>query len=131
MQYPYPTSAVARRWRDVLRDRLMHAYLLEIKDSPVGYVAFDGDTVHHLGVAPNYQRRGYGTALLEFACMEIFAGGAPGGVLLGPDRQSPRTGVYRSQGWTETGERRNSEYPPHPQSLQMTHRNPHAPRRSL
>jgi ribosomal protein S18 acetylase RimI-like enzyme len=130
-QYPYPASAVTQRWRDVLRDRLMHAYLLEIKDSPVGYVAFDGDTVHHLGVAPNYQRRRYGTALLEFACMEIFAGGAREAFCWVLTGNHLARAFYRSQGWTETGERRNSEYPPHPQSLQMTHKNPHAPRRSL
>src|SRR4029450_10131395 len=75
-QPPYPASAVARRWRRVLRDRLMHAYLLEVRESSVGYVAFDGDTVHHLGILPEEQRRGYGSALLEFACMEIFAAGA-------------------------------------------------------
>jgi len=49
-QHPYPANAVARRWRRALRDRLMHAYLLEVRDSPVGYVAFDGETVHHLGI---------------------------------------------------------------------------------
>jgi hypothetical protein len=38
-QHPYPTSTVARRWRQVLSDRLMHTYLLEVRDSPVGYVA--------------------------------------------------------------------------------------------
>ena len=63
------------RWQRVLGDRLMHTYLLEV-DSPVGYVAFNGDTVHHLGVVPDHQRRGYGSALVEFACMEIYAAGA-------------------------------------------------------
>ena len=75
-QHPYPATAVARRWRRVLGDRLMHTYLLEVRDSPVGYVAFNGDTVHHLGVVPDHQRRGYGSALVEFACMEIYAAGA-------------------------------------------------------
>jgi GNAT superfamily N-acetyltransferase len=130
-QHPYPTSTVARRWRQVLSDRLMHTYLLEVRDGPVGYVAFDGDTVRHLGVVSDHQRRGYGSALLEFACMEIYAGGvreAFSWVLA--DDQVARA-FYRTRGWTETGARRNSVYPPHPESLQLMRKNPHAPRRSL
>jgi ribosomal protein S18 acetylase RimI-like enzyme len=130
-QYPYPAGAVTRRWRRELRDPLMHAYLLEIQDSPVGYVAFNGDTVHHLGIAPDHHRRGYGTALLEFACMEIFSGGAREAFCWVLTDNHLARAFYRTQGWTETGERRNSEYPPHPQSLRMMCKNPHAPRRSL
>lgn len=130
-QYPYPAGAITRRWRRELRDPLMHAYLLEIQDSPVGYVAFNGDTVHHLGIAPDHHRRGYGTALLEFACMEIFSGGAREAFCWVLTDNHLARAFYRAQGWTETGERRNSEYPPHPQSLQMMCKNPHAPRRSL
>jgi GNAT superfamily N-acetyltransferase len=130
-QHPYPTSAVARRWRRVLSDRRMHAYLLEVQDSPAGYVAFDEDTVHHLGVVPDQQRRGYGTALVEFACMEIFAGGAREVLCWVLTDNHVARAFYRALGWSETGERRRSEYPPHPQALQMMHMNPHAPRRSL
>jgi len=130
-QHPYPTSTVAQRWRQVLSDRLMHTYLLEVRDSPVGYLAFDGDTVRHLGVVSDHQRRGYGSALLEFACMEIYAGGVREAFCwVLSDNQVARE-FYRTRGWTETGVRRNSEYPPHPESLQLMRRNPHAPRRSL
>ncbi|HEU4908296.1 MAG TPA: GNAT family N-acetyltransferase [Propionibacteriaceae bacterium] len=130
-RYPYPVTDITRRWRHVLRNRLMHAYLLELSDGPVGYVAFDVDTVHHLGVVPEQTRRGYGSALLEFACMEIYAGGARLAYCwVLADNHAARA-FYRALGWTETGERRSSEYPPHPQSLQLMRRNPHAPRRSL
>jgi ribosomal protein S18 acetylase RimI-like enzyme len=130
-QHPYPTSAVARRWRHVLSDRLMHTYLLEVRDTPVGYVAFDGDTVHHLGVASDHQCRGYGSALLEFACMEIYGGGAREALCWVLADNPVARAFYRTRGWTETGERLNSEYPPHPPSLQLVRKNPHAPRRSL
>jgi ribosomal protein S18 acetylase RimI-like enzyme len=130
-QYPYPASAVARRWRQVLRDPLIHAYLLELPDAPVGYVAFDADTVHHLGVVPDRTRRGYGSALLEFACMEIFSGGAREAYCWVLAENHVARAFYRALGWIDTGERRNSEYPPHPKSLQMMRQNPHAPRRSL
>jgi ribosomal protein S18 acetylase RimI-like enzyme len=130
-QYPYPANAVARRWRQVLRHPLMHAYLLELPDAAVGYVAFDADTVHHLGVVPDQTRRGYGSALLEFACTEIFAGGAREAYCWVLAENHVARAFYRALGWIDTGERRDSEYPPHPKSLQMMRRNPHAPRRSL
>ena len=85
----------------MLSDRLMHTYLLEVRDSPVGYVAFNGDTVHHLGVVSDHQRRGYGSALLEFACMEIFGGGAREAFCwVLADNQAARA-FYRAHGWTE------------------------------
>ena len=129
-QYPYPTSAVARRWRQLLRNRLMHAYLLEVRNGPAGYVAFNGDTVHHLGVVWDHQRRGYGSALLEFACMEIFGSGAREAFCwVLADNQAARA-FYRARAWTETGALRKSEHPPHPEAIQLMRKNPHAPRRS-
>jgi ribosomal protein S18 acetylase RimI-like enzyme len=130
-QYPFPTAAVERRWREALRDRLVHTYLIEVLDSPVGYVAFDGNTVRHLGVVPDQVRRGYGSALLEFACMEIDSGGAREASLWVLTDNHIARAFYRARGWTDTGERRKSEYPPHPDALMMTRKNPHAPRRSL
>jgi ribosomal protein S18 acetylase RimI-like enzyme len=130
-QYPYPAAAIVRRWRQVLRNRLMRAYLLELSEGPIGYVAFDGDTVHHLGVVPEQTRRGYGSELLEFACAEIYAGGAREAYCWVLADNHVARAFYRAVGWTETGERQSSEYPPHPQSLHMMRRNPHAPRRSL
>ena len=130
-QHPYPVAAVATRWRQLLSNRLMHAYLLEVDDSPVGYVAFDADTVHHLGVVSDHTRRGYGSALLEFAGMEIYAGGAREAFCwVLADNHTARA-FYRTLGWSETGERRKSEFPPHPLLLQMMRKNPHAPKRSL
>lgn len=130
-QHPYPTSAIARRWRQVLSDRRMHSYVLEARDRPVGYVAFNGDTVHHLGVVAAYQMRGYGSALLQFACMEIYAGGTREASCWVLAANQTARAFFRSHGWTETGARRESEYPPHPESLQLRRQNPHAPRRSL
>jgi ribosomal protein S18 acetylase RimI-like enzyme len=130
-QYPYPISAIIRHWNQLLRNRLMHAYVLEVHDNPVGYIAFDSETVHHVGVLPDQTRRRYGSALLEFACMEIFAGGARKAFCWVLAENHAARAFYRTLGWIETGARRNSEYPPHPESLQMMRKNPHAPRRSL
>ena len=129
-QYPYPVDAVAERWQQVLRNRLTHSYLLEVHHSPIGYVAFDSETVHHLGVVPDHTRRGYGSTLLEFACMEIYDGGARDAFCWVLTDNHAARAFYRALGWHETGERTKSEFPPHPQLLQMARKNPHAPRRS-
>ena len=115
----------------VLRDRFAHVHLLELFDAPVGYVAFDADTVLHLGVVAHQTRRGYGSALIEFACLEIFSGGVPEAsfcwVLTEKNGAAPSTG---RPGWTETDDRRKVGVPALPEEIRMKRRNPAAPRRS-
>jgi ribosomal protein S18 acetylase RimI-like enzyme len=129
-EYPYPGAEVATRWHRLLRDRLVWVHILELDDVPVGYVAFSVDTVHHLGVVPQHLRRGYGSALLEFASLEMFDRGVPEARLWVLVDNHVARAFYRSHGWQETEQRRESEFPPHPPALQMARRNPAAPRRS-
>lgn len=129
-EYPYPVTEVTRRWRRLLRDRFVRVHILELDDVPVGFAAFDAQTVRHLGVLPHHARRGYGSALLEFATLEIFATGARDAELwVLTENQSARS-FYRSHHWTETQDRRHSPYPPKPEELRMVRRNPAVPRRS-
>lgn len=125
----YPVTEVTRRWRRVLRDRLTRVYVLELRDDPVGYLAFDATTVRHLGVVATHTRRGYGSALLEFAAQEIFARGAPAASLWVLHDNTGARSFYRSHHWAETEDRRRSEFPPHPESLRMTLSNPTTPKR--
>jgi ribosomal protein S18 acetylase RimI-like enzyme len=121
---------VAKRWRQLLHDRSSRVHILEWYEKPVGYVAFTADTILHLGVDPKHQRRGYGSALLEFASLEIFDAGisvAQAWVLV--DNHAARA-FFRSHGWRDTPERRDCKYPPRPQELKMMRQNPSAPRRS-
>jgi GNAT superfamily N-acetyltransferase len=129
-EYPFPAAEIATRWRRLLRDRLVWVHILELYDVPVGYVAFSVDTVHHLAVVPQHLRRGYGSALLEFASLEMFDRGVPEARLwVLVDNHVART-FYRFHGWHESGPRRDCVFPPHPPELQMTRQNPAAPRRS-
>jgi ribosomal protein S18 acetylase RimI-like enzyme len=129
-EFPYPTDAVAGRWQDLMHDRFSRVHVLELWTEPVGYVAFDADTVLHLGVDPRHLRRGYGSALLEFASLEIFDGGAPEAQLWVLVENAVGRAFFRSHGWRETDERRHSRFPPHPREIKMVCRNPSAPRRS-
>jgi ribosomal protein S18 acetylase RimI-like enzyme len=128
-EFPYPVAAVTRRWRRLLRDPRLRVVVLEKDDEPVGFVAFDATTVRHLGVLPDHTRRGYGSALLEFATTEIFAEGAPRADLWVLEANEAARAFYRASGWTGTADRKPCEFPPAPDELRMERRNPSAPRR--
>ncbi len=129
-EFPYPVTAVTRRWRRLLHDRSTRVHLLELADSPVGFVAFDSTQVRHLGVLAHHGRRGYGSALLEFAGQEIFDTGTPEASLWVLSENEGALRFFRAHCWVETDDRRVSEFPPQPQEVRMTRRNPAAARRS-
>jgi len=81
-------------------------------------------------VVPHQTRRGYGSALLEFASLEIFAGGETEASLWVLVGNEAARAFYRSHRWTDSADRRPSEYPPRPEEIRMIRRNPAAPRRS-
>ena len=127
--HPFPAVEVQRRWRRVLRDGRTHVHILQLNDEPVGYVAYRGGWVQHLGVLAEHTRRGYGSALLEFASLELFSTADPEASLWVLNGNEAARAFYRSHQWTETDDRRRSEYPPHPE-VRMVRKNPAAPRRS-
>lgn len=129
-QHPYPLADVQRRWRRVLRTGRLHTYVLQRHEEPVGYVTFGDGAIHHLGVLADHHRRGYGSALLEFASLEVFAANAPQASLWVLTGNESARAFYRAHGWTDTDERQTAEFPPHPEELLMVRANPSAPRRS-
>jgi len=129
-EFPYPVTQVTRRWRKLLHDRSTRVYLLELIDTPVGFVAFNSSSVLHLGVLPHHGRRGYGSALVEFACQEIYAVGTREASLWVLVENQTARRFYRAHGWTDTEDRRRSDYPPQPEEMRLVKRNPAAPRRS-
>ena len=129
-EYPYPTASVRRRWRRLLRDQAVHVRVLEEFGTPIGLVAFESaGRIRHLAIAPQYARRGYGALLLEYATQEMFDSGAPRAELWVLVENRDARAFYRSQGWEDTLERGDSEYPPYPREMQLARPNPAAPRR--
>jgi len=128
-EHPYPVAEVTRRWRRLLRDPQVRVHLLEHDADPVGFVAFDATTVRHLGVAPEHTRRGYGTALLEFATTELFDAGTARAELWVPVADAGARAFCATQQWRETDGRRDGELPPAPPEMRLERRNPAAPRR--
>ncbi len=128
-KYPYPQAEVQKRWRRRLRDGRTRVHVLERRDEPVGYVAFGDGMIHHLGVLVDQHRRGYGSALLEFASLEVFAEGVPEASLWVLSGNEAARSFYRAHGWTETEERKTAEFPPFPEERKLVRRNPSSPRR--
>jgi ribosomal protein S18 acetylase RimI-like enzyme len=129
-EHAFPTAEIQRRWRRLLRDGRSHVHILQLKDEPVGYVAFGDGWLQHLGVLAEHTRRGYGSALLEFATLELFSGADREASLWVLTGNEAARAFYRAHRWVETDERRRSEYPPHPEAIRMVRKNPAAPRRS-
>jgi ribosomal protein S18 acetylase RimI-like enzyme len=129
-KHPYPSAEIQRRWRRLLRDGRMHVHVLQLDEEPVGYVAFGNGWLHHLGVLAEHARRGYGSALLEYASLELFSTAEPEASLWVLSGNEAARAFYRSHSWTETDDRREAEFPPHPEELRMVKKNPAAPRRS-
>ena len=129
-EIPYPVTQVTRRWGRLLHDGSARVYLRELADNPVGFVAFNSASVLSLAVLPHHARRGFGSALLEFASREIFDLGEPEASLWVLADNADARQFYRAHGWRDTDERRASEFEPEPEELRMTRRNPAAPRRS-
>jgi GNAT superfamily N-acetyltransferase len=129
-EFPYPTEEVRRRWADVLDDRSRLTVVAEVDDRPAGYACYDRQTIHHLGVAADFQRRGVGTTLLTAAEDDIFSDPANReiGLWVLRDNDSARA-FYRAAGWTDTDQSRTAEFPPYPPEVRMLRHNPHVPRR--
>jgi ribosomal protein S18 acetylase RimI-like enzyme len=129
-QYTYPTDAVRRRWRRLLRDRRVHIRVLEEYGKPAGLVAWDTrGQLRHLAVSPRYANQGHGSLLLQYATEELMATGTRELFLWVLEDNLKARGFYRSRGWRDTDERAESEFPPHPVELKMVRTNPQAPRR--
>jgi ribosomal protein S18 acetylase RimI-like enzyme len=127
--YPYPTATVRRRWRRLLRDGRVQVRILDVYEEPIGFVAYEkAGRLRHLGIAPQEAGRGYGGLLLQFAAEEIFDSGSALAELWVLVENEGARAFYRSQGWQDTNERRDSPYPPYPRELKMVRFNPTPPR---
>lgn len=132
-EFPYPVGEVTSRWRRLLHDPNARVFVLVHGDEEdaLGSVAFSASgELLHLGVVPHRTRRGYGSALLEFAVREMYDGGeleAGAWVLEG---DAGARAFFRSHGWSETDERRPCRHRPRPQEIRMTKQLRRRPRRA-
>lgn len=117
---PFPTDAVSDRWETALADRAYKVRVAEIDGRPVGYLCYDAEQLHQIGLLSDHSGRGHGRALLEYAIDDMVARGADTARLQVLEGNTDARDFYRHLGWVETGDRRPCPYPPHPTELTMT-----------
>ena len=104
--YPryYPVGAVEFFCRHHSDERIMadiasgKVYLLVYDDQAAGTVTISGNEINRLFVLPEYQHRGYGKALLDFAENKILKGFQT--VII--DASLPAKPIYKKRGYRET-----------------------------
>lgn len=75
--YPESAAEVTPRWRELLRERLTDARVLQVFGEAVGVLAVRDTTVLHLAVLPGHARRSFGTALLTAPRRAVIAARRP------------------------------------------------------
>ncbi|SEQ10919.1 GNAT family N-acetyltransferase [Microlunatus flavus] len=130
-EFPYPVTEVTARWRRELHAPSTRVFVLEREQDALGFVAFsNAGEVLHLGVVPHRTRRGYGSALLEFAVRQMYDNGELEAGLWVLEGNAGARAFYRSHGWEEGEQRRPCRYQPHPQEIRMTKQLRRRPRRA-
>lgn len=124
----YPIDDVTARWRRVLRDPALHVRIGSLDAEPIGYLAYSDVRVQHLGVRPDRFRKGYGSRLLDYATGEIFDRLTPQAHLWVLVGNTTAREFYTARSWRASGETGHSEFPPHPEEVELVLDNPVSPR---
>lgn len=125
-----PANPIEQRTRALLRDHQLQTRILEAAGTPVGFVSYGEQSVAQLAVLPDHRRRGYGSALLEYACQQQFEEGHHGLKLWVAAEDEIAQAFFKYHGWVTADGSRNSEFSPFGEEIRLTKRNPAAPRRS-
>lgn len=104
--YPhyYPKGAVDFFLKHHSDDKIMqdilqgNVYILSVGEMTIGTLTINGNEINRLFVLPEYQGRGYGSALLDFAENKI----ADNYDEITLSASLPAKGLYRKRGYIET-----------------------------
>jgi RimJ/RimL family protein N-acetyltransferase len=118
-EHPFPDEQVLARWQATLAERGVVVLLAENAAGPVAFAAYDASTLRHLAVVPSLWGTGLAREAVERAVQAIAAGGAEVAYLWVLDDNVRARGLYGHLGWSETGESRLAEWPPHPRERRL------------
>jgi len=113
-QHPFPVDVVRQRWEREIADPGIDCFVIPHDGSVAGFAALRGNELLHFGTAV----RTWGSGLAGRAHDEVLAFWAGRGhrharlrVFEGNVRARR---FYERRGWTATGERSRTSFPPHP-----------------
>ncbi len=118
-EFPYPLTQVEQRWLTNLTDRSIRVRIAELDSEPIGFIAYAGDQVKHLGVIPDQLRHGYGGEMLDYATHDILRGDHDRVWLWVLVDNTVAQAFYRSKGFAHSGEMSTSEFAPYPDQTKM------------
>ena len=107
---PYPEDEVRARWLRLLADPAVTVEVVGTTDRLDVYLAFDSQTLRHLGVRPTR----WGQGLAREAVTR--AGGVRRLWVLADNERA--RGFYAHLGWSSTGRSQAAEWPPYPVELE-------------
>jgi RimJ/RimL family protein N-acetyltransferase len=120
--HPFPRDDVGRRWRTEVVDPAVTCWVIDVDGAVRGFAAIRGDELLHFGTALD----SWGTGLAGDALAAVEDAWRRRGVLdvrlyVFEDNARARA-FYERGGWTATGERTETAYPPHPVLLEYEKR---------
>ena len=116
-RYPFPREAVRRRWAEELDDPDTRVYVgVDEEGAVTGFAATRGNELLHFGTALHTWGTGTAQALHAAVLVELartVAAGTSHLRLRVFEANSRARRFYERLGWTETGHRTRSSFPPH------------------
>lgn len=115
--YPFPRDEIALTWQQEILAPNIDCYVVMLGGSIVGFAATGDDELLHFGIAPEHWGSGIASAahqaLLEqmqrngkqHVWLRVFTGNGRG------------RRFYEKLGWTSSGDRTQSAFPPYPELL--------------
>lgn len=123
--HPFPRAALRRRWTEELDDPATQVYVsVDDTGALTGFAATRGDELLHFGTAVHTWGTGAAQTLHDALLCELSSTSPVGSGNLRlrvfeANRRARR--FYEKLGWTETGQRTRTSFPPHPVLVEYHH----------
>jgi diamine N-acetyltransferase len=115
-RYPFPDAEMRAHWVASLDDDETDVVIAERDARPVGFAGVSPGWLKNLFVVPDEWGRGAGGALHDEAVRLLLAKDSGARLWVLEENERARR-FYERRGWEFDGERRPSEFPPHPPAL--------------
>lgn len=116
-EHPFPRDVVASRWHEEIDTAGIDCLVVEEDGEVVGFAALRGDELMHFGVAPGRWGTGTAGAALDALLDRMVAAGVGRAWLRVFTGNGRGRRFYEKHGWTPTGERTHTAFPPRPELL--------------
>lgn len=118
--YPFPAEAALEDWRTALADPARSVLVAGPSGALRAYLMHDAARVHKLAVHPDHWGHGLATRALDTALAAMRDRGTSTAWLWCLEANPRARRLYERLGWTDSGEREPSKWPPFPRMVRYT-----------